>query len=89
MIQLRYGLDGSVEGWIGVNSTENYEYMRTYLETVSKVHIYGELNSSSCTGYDVEAYVPYSALNLTEKPESLICAPSFNTRKDYDASGRW
>ena len=88
VIQLRYGLDGSVEGWIGVNSTESYEYMRTYLETVSKVHIYGELNSSGCTGYDVEAYVPYSALNLTEKPESLICAPSFNTRKDYDASGR-
>ena len=88
VVQLRYGLDGSVEGWIGVNSTANYEYMRTYIETISKVHIYGKLNSADCTGYDVEAYVPYSALNLTEKPESLICAPSFNTRKDYDASGR-
>lgn len=88
VIQLRYGLDGSVEGWIGVDSTENYQYMRTYIETVSKVHIYGQLNSSECTGYDVEAYVPYSALNMTEKPDSLICAPSFNTRKDYDASGR-
>ncbi len=88
VIQLRYGLDGSVEGWIGVDSTENYQYMRTYIETVSKVHIYGQLNSSQCTGYDVEAYVPYSALNMTEKPESLICAPSFNTRKDFDASGR-
>lgn len=88
VIQLRYGLDGSTEGWIGVNSAKNYAYMRTYLETVSKVHIYGELNSSECEGYDVEAYVPYSALNLEEKPDSLICAPSFNTRKDYDASGR-
>ena len=88
VIQVRYGLDGSCEGWIGVNSAANYEYIRTYIETVSKVHIYGELNSSGCTGYDVEAYIPYSALNLTEKPESLICAPSFNTRKDYDASGR-
>ena len=88
VIQLRYGLDGSVEGWIGVDSTANYDYMRTYIETVSKVHIYGQLNSSDCTGYDVEAYIPYRALNLTQKPESLICAPSFNTRKDYDASGR-
>ena len=88
VVQLRYGLDGSIEGWIGVNSTENYQYMRTYIESVSKVHIYGQLNSSECTGYDVEAYVPYSALNMTEKPESLICAPSFNTRKDFDASGR-
>ena len=88
VIQVRYGLDGSTEGWIGVNSAKNYEFMRTYIETVSKVHIYGELNSSNCKGYDVEAYIPYSALNLTEKPESLICAPSFNTRKDYDASGR-
>lgn len=88
VIQLRYGVDGSVEGWIGVDSTENYQFMRTYIETVSKVHIYGELNSSQCTGYDVEVYVPYSALNMTEKPDSLICAPSFNTRKDYDASGR-
>lgn len=88
VVQLRYGLDGSVESWIGINSTNDYQYMRTVLDTVSKVHIYGQLNSSDCTGYDVEAYVPYSALNLTEKPESLICAPSFNTRKDYDASGR-
>lgn len=88
VIQVRYGLDGSTEGWIGVNSTKNYEYMRTYLDTISKVHIYGELNSSECEGYDVEAYIPYSALNLDEKPDSLICAPSFNTRKDYDASGR-
>ena len=62
--------------------------MRTYLDTISKVHIYGELNSSECEGYDVEAYIPYSALNMEEKPDSLICAPSFNTRKDYDASGR-
>lgn len=88
VIQVRYGLDGSTEGWIGVNSTESYEYMRTYLDTISKVHIYGELNSSECEGYDVEAYIPYSALNMEEKPDSLICAPSFNTRKDYDASGR-
>ena len=88
VIQLRYGLNGAIEGWIGVDSTADYDYMRTYIETVSKIHIYGQLNSSDCTGYDVEAYVPYSALNLTEKPESLICAPSFNTRKDYDASGR-
>lgn len=88
VIQLRYGLNGAVEGWIGVQSTASYEYMRTYIESTSKIHIYGELNSSDCTGYDLEAYIPYSSLNLTEKPESLICAPSFNTRKDYDASGR-
>lgn len=88
VIQVRYGLDGTIEGWIGVQSTENYEYMRTYIESTSKVHINGELNSSDCTGYSLEAYIPYSSLNLTEKPESLICAPSFNTRKDYDASGR-
>lgn len=88
VIQIRYGLDGSTEGWIGVSSTDTYEYIRTYIDTVSKVHIYGELNSSECEGYDVEAYIPYSALNLEEKPDSLICAPSFNTRKDYDASGR-
>lgn len=88
VVQLRYGLDGSVEGWIGINSSASYQYMRTVIDTVSKVHIYGKLNSSECTGYDVEAYVPYSTMNLTEKPDSLICAPSFNTRKDYDASGR-
>ena len=88
VIQMRYALDGSIEGWIGVQSTASYEYMRTYIESASKVHIYGELNSSECAGYDVEVYIPYSSLNLTEKPDSLICAPSFNTRKDYDASGR-
>lgn len=88
VIQVRYGLDGSTEGWIGVKSAKNYEYIRSYIETVSKVHVYGELNSSDCEGYDVEVYIPYSALNLKEKPESLVCAPSFNTRKDYEASGR-
>lgn len=88
VIQVRYALDGSTEGWIGIKSAPNYEYIRSYIETVSKVHIYGELNSSECEGYDVEAYIPYSALNLKEKPESLVCAPSFNTRKDYEASGR-
>lgn len=88
VIQVRYGLDGTTEGWIGVNSAKNYEYIRTYIDTVSKVHIYGELNSSKCEGYDLEAYIPYSALNLEEQPGSLICAPSFNTRKAYEASGR-
>ncbi len=88
VVQLRVALDGSSEGWIGVRSTEDYEYMRTYLEMANKVSINGELNSSTCEGYSVELYVPYSTLNLEEKPESLICAPSFNTRKDYGASGR-
>ncbi|MBQ6831912.1 MAG: family 43 glycosylhydrolase [Oscillospiraceae bacterium] len=88
VLQIRYGLDGAVEGWIGVQSAVSYEYMRAYVNSASKVHIYGELNSSNCTGYDVECYIPYRELNLKEKPESLICAPSFNTRKDYDASGR-
>lgn len=88
VVQLRYGLDGSTEGWIGVQSAETYEYMRTYINTVSKVHIYGQLNSSDCQGYDVECFIPYHSLNLLEKPDSLICAPSFNTRKDYDATGR-
>ncbi|MBQ2887189.1 MAG: family 43 glycosylhydrolase [Alphaproteobacteria bacterium] len=88
VIQVRYGLDGTAEGWIGVKSAKNYEYIRSYIDTVSKIHIYGELNSSECEGYDVEAYIPYSAMNLEGKPDSLICAPSFNTRKDYEASGR-
>ena len=88
VIQLRYGVNGSIEGWIGVKSSRDYEYMRTYVDTVSKVHIYGDINSSDCEGYDVECYIPYSALGLDYKPESLICAPSFNTRKDKDASGR-
>lgn len=88
VVQVRFGLDGSIESWIGVQSAASYEYMRTHIGAASKVHIYGQLNSSECTGYDVEAYIPYSSMNLTDKPDSLICAPSFNTRKDYDASGR-
>jgi hypothetical protein len=88
VLQLRYSADGSIEEWIGIPSAKDYEYIRTYVDTVSKVVVNGTLNSSDCQGYEIEAYVPYTALHLTEAPESLVCAPSFNTRKSYNATGR-
>lgn len=88
VLQLRYGVNGNIESWIGLQSAKTYGYMLAYVETTSKVKIYGDLNSSNCDGYDIEAYIPYSSLGLDHKPDSLICTPSFNTRKDKDASGR-
>ncbi len=87
VLQLRYGVNGAIEEWIGLPSSESYRYIRKYSDTTSKVNLHGELNGV-CDGYEIEVYVPYSSLNLTEKPDSLLCAPSFNTRKSYTASGR-
>lgn len=87
VLQLRYGVNGAIEEWIGLPSSSSYDYIRKYSDTTSKVTIHGELNGA-CDGYEIEVYVPYSSLNLTEKPDSLVCAPSFNTRKSFTANGR-
>ena len=95
VVQLRVGVNGYAEQWIGLYSIDStngstYDYTRKSIPSMGAVHINGELNSSDCDGYSIEIYMPYTSLNIEEgvKPDSIVCAPSFNTRVNYSATSR-
>ncbi len=86
-IQLRLGADGTTEQWVGFRSEDGYTYSKKYIPEMGAVHVNGELNGEA-DGYSAEIYVRYAALGLSEKPGSVICAPSFNTLPDVTNSTR-
>lgn len=87
--QLRLGANGYAEQWIGFKAQDKaYSYTRKYVPSMGAVLINGELNTSTCKGYSMELYLPYTSLNLSEKPESIVCAPSFNTKRSYTSGPR-
>ena len=89
VVQLRLGANGYAEQWVGFKAQDKaYDYTRKYLPSTGKVKINGELNSNTCQGYSMELYLPYSSLNLDGKPESVVCAPSFNTKPSYTSGPR-
>ncbi len=82
VVQLRLGANGTPDQWIGFPADDmKYAYTKKYIPSMGVVHIDGELNGRS-EGYSVELYLPYSSIGLSEKPESVVCAPSFNTMPD-------
>jgi len=88
VVQLRLGANGTPDQWIGFPADDgNYAYTKKYIPSMGVVHIDGELNKSA-NGYSVELYLPYSSIGLSEKPESVVCAPSFNTMPDPLSSTR-
>ncbi len=89
VMQLRLGANGYAEQWIGFKAQDQkYDYTRKYIPSMGAVLINGELNTSTCKGYSMELYLPYTSLNLSEKPESIVCAPSFNTKRSYTSGPR-
>lgn len=101
VVQLRFGVNGYTEQWIGVSSPDGYAYTRAYVPCMSRVKLTGEgaaLNSHTAgQGWVLEAFVPYTAVGLTEKPEALKIGPAYNhvrtdnisnpERKHADAPG--
>lgn len=88
VVQLRLGANGTPDQWVGFPADDmNYAYTKKYIPSMGVVHINGELNKSA-DGYSVELYLPYTSIGLSEKPESVVCAPSFNTMPDPFSSTR-
>lgn len=82
VVQLRLGANGTPDQWVGFPADDlQYSYTKKYVPSMGVVHIDGTLNGSA-DGYSVELYLPYSSIGLSEKPEEIICAPSFNTLPD-------
>lgn len=91
VVQLRLGADGTPDQWVGFRSDNGtYDYTKKYIPSMGAVHINGELNGEA-DGYSVELYLPYTSIGLSEKPESVVCAPSFNTMPDplSEARATW
>lgn len=89
VVQLRLGANGYAEQWVGFKAQDTlYDYTRKYVPSTGKVKINGELNTSTCNGYSMELYLPYSSLNISGKPDSIVCAPSFNTKPSYSSGPR-
>lgn len=78
VVQLRLGANGTPDQWVGFPADDGYPYTKKYIPSMGVVHIDGELNNYA-EGYSVELYLPYTSIGLSEKPESVVCAPSFNT----------
>ncbi len=87
VVQLRFGADGTPDEWVGFRADDGYPYSKKYVPFTGAVHVNGTLNERA-EGYSVELYLPYSAIGLTEKPASVVCAPSFNTMPDPYSSTR-
>ncbi len=88
VVQLRLGANGTPDQWIGFPSDDQkYAYTKKYIPSMGVVHIDGELNKSA-NGYSVELYLPYTSIGLSDRPESVVCAPSFNTLPDPNGSTR-
>ncbi len=88
VVQLRLGANGTPDQWVGFPADDmKYAYTKKYIPSMGVVHIDGELNKSA-NGYSVELYLPYTSIGLSEKPESVVCAPSFNTMPDPFSSTR-
>lgn len=88
VVQLRLGANGTPDQWIGFPSDDmKYAYTKKYIPSMGVVHIDGELNNRA-EGYSVELYLPYTSIGLSQKPESVVCAPSFNTMPDPYSSTR-
>lgn len=87
VVQLRIGANGTPDQWVGFPSEDGYSYSNKYIPSMGAVHINGELNKTA-DGYSVEIYLPYTSFGLDEKPESVVCAPSFNTMPDPTNSSR-
>lgn len=81
VVQLRLGANGYAEQWVGMKAHDTkYDYTRKYIPSMGRIRINGQLNSAECEGYSMEIYMPYTSLNLDSKPDSIVCAPSFNTK---------
>ena len=78
VVQLRLSASGVPDQWVGLPADDGYPYTKKYVPSMGTVHINGELNGEA-DGYSIELYLPYTSIGLAEKPESVICAPSFNT----------
>ncbi len=88
VVQLRLGANGTPDQWVGFPADDmKYAYTKKYIPSMGVVHIDGKLNESA-EGYSVELYLPYTSIGLSEKPESVVCAPSFNTMPDPYSSTR-
>ena len=87
VVQLRLGANGTPDQWVGFPSEDGYSYSNKYIPSMGTVHINGELNGEA-DGYSVELYLPYTSIGLKTKPESVVCAPSFNTMPDPMSSSR-
>lgn len=87
VVQLRLGANGTPDQWVGFPSEDGYNYSNKYIPSMGAVHIDGELNKQA-NGYSVELYLPYASIGLSEKPESVVCAPSFNTMPDPTSETR-
>ena len=87
VVQLRLGANGTPDQWVGFPSSDGYSYSNKYIPSMGVVHINGELNKQA-DGYSVELYLPYTSIGLSEKPDSVVCAPSFNTKVDYSNENR-
>ncbi len=87
VVQLRIGANGTPDQWVGFPSEDGYSYSNKYIPSMGAVHINGELNKKA-DGYSVEIYLPYTSFGLSEKPDTVVCAPSFNTLADPTNSSR-
>lgn len=90
VIQLRYGINGYTEQWIGVTASDGYAYNRAYVATMARVRLTGQgaaINSRvEGQGFVLEAFVPYKSFGLSAKPEEVKIGPAYNHVRDANTS---
>ena len=89
-LQVRVNALGENQTWFG-RRTGGYPWARGYfpLKTAAKVN--GEMNvKNGAMGYSTEAFIPWGAFGLSEKPEEIGVMPAFvNVDNREDTSRTW
>lgn len=100
-LQLRVAVNGEIDQYRGVatgHGAVNDSYAWTITNYPAMVRTSGlgfdvkylqdAVDETNVEGYCIEAYVPYSALGLTERPASIRMMPSFNQVPSSESTNR-
>lgn len=89
-LQIRVNALGENQTWFG-RRTGGYPWARGYYSVKTAAKVNGEMNvQNGATGYSMEAFIPWGAFGLSEKPEEIGVMPAFvNVDNREDTSRTW
>ncbi len=101
ILQLRVASNGVIDQYRGIYTghgyvKDSYRWTQTNYQAMVRTQGLGfdisylqpSIDETNVEGYTIEAYVPYSVIGLTSKPEKIRCIPSFNTLPSYTSTNR-
>lgn len=89
-IQLRIDATGACQTWFGRTAKgSTYPWVEGYFPVKTAASVDGVLNTENgAEGYGIEAFLPWEALGLSEKPAAVGVMPAFNNVSNREDTSR-